>query len=648
MNDFAEGIYEKVRTLASIGQSNTWNRARSKVLRRRPRGSTRCPGAARLRRGSPTITDESDADEQVVIVNEVLRLVQAPDEQLPGTIEQLVALDNPLTPRQRAVTRPVTPLSQAALLTNAVGRADARAELRAELATADRVDLLCAFVKWHGLRLLEDQLDDAAASAACRFGSSPRPTWAPPSVAPSTSWSSDFGAEVQDQLRDAVDAAARQGLAVPPRHRLRHRLRRQLQPLARPRCSTAWSGTSGCPSSPRPTCSASSRRPSTPTGTTRPSCRYDPDRDARTARRRAARPGTGDGTTTHQPGRPRGPAATRTRTRSSKRSTPSGRARPAPQPRGRGDRHRQDRHRGAGLPAARDARPRLRLLFVAHRQEILEQSLRTYREVLADGTFGELYVGGARPERWRHVFASVQSLPSYGIERSAGGPLRRRRRSTSSITPRRATYRRLLDHLRAAGAARADRDTRARRRRRRPRVLRRPHRLRAAALGRARARPAVPVPLLRRRRRRRPAARRVEARRATTPRRSTASTPATTLAPRRCSASCATRSPTSERCGPSASASRSRTREYMAESFSDAGIPSRAVSGDTSAERRPRRAGRPARAARSTCLFAVDLFNEGLDVPEVDTSCSCGRPRAPPSSCSSSAAGCAAHPARRC
>lgn len=56
------------------------------------------------------------------------------------------------------------------------------------------------------------------------------------------------------------------------------------------------------------------------------------------------------------------------------------------------------------------------LLFVAHRREILEQSLRTYREVLGDASFGELYVGGTRPERWQHVFASVQSLTSYGIE----------------------------------------------------------------------------------------------------------------------------------------------------------------------------------------------------------------------------------------
>src|SRR3954452_15628581 len=64
---------------------------------------------------------------------------------------------------------------------------------------------------------------------------------------------------------------------------------------------------------------------------------------------------------------------------------------------------------------------RPRLLFVAHRKEILEQSLRTYREVLADPTFGELYVAGARPERWDHVFASVQSLQSYGVTNIPAG-----------------------------------------------------------------------------------------------------------------------------------------------------------------------------------------------------------------------------------
>ena len=61
-----------------------------------------------------------------------------------------------------------------------------------------------------------------------------------------------------------------------------------------------------------------------------------------------------------------------------------------------------------------DERPSL--LFVAHRKEILTQSLRTYQEVLSDPNFGELYVGNARPERWKHVFASVQSLHVYGAQ----------------------------------------------------------------------------------------------------------------------------------------------------------------------------------------------------------------------------------------
>ncbi|REJ73530.1 MAG: DUF3427 domain-containing protein [Acidobacteria bacterium] len=53
---------------------------------------------------------------------------------------------------------------------------------------------------------------------------------------------------------------------------------------------------------------------------------------------------------------------------------------------------------------------RARLLFVAHRVEILEQSRTMFRHVLRDGAFGELWTRGERPERWEHVFASIQSL----------------------------------------------------------------------------------------------------------------------------------------------------------------------------------------------------------------------------------------------
>jgi superfamily II DNA or RNA helicase/HKD family nuclease len=60
--------------------------------------------------------------------------------------------------------------------------------------------------------------------------------------------------------------------------------------------------------------------------------------------------------------------------------------------------------------------PRDRLLFVAHREEILEQSRATYRHALRDASFGELWVRGKRPSRFEHVFASIQSLNRSGLE----------------------------------------------------------------------------------------------------------------------------------------------------------------------------------------------------------------------------------------
>ena len=53
-----------------------------------------------------------------------------------------------------------------------------------------------------------------------------------------------------------------------------------------------------------------------------------------------------------------------------------------------------------------------RLLFLAHRKEILDQSLYTFRNVLKDQNFGELWVGGNIPTDNTHLFASVQTLNS--------------------------------------------------------------------------------------------------------------------------------------------------------------------------------------------------------------------------------------------
>ena len=46
----------------------------------------------------------------------------------------------------------------------------------------------------------------------------------------------------------------------------------------------------------------------------------------------------------------------------------------------------------------RDDLSRSRLLFVAHRNEILDQSLATFRYALRDASFGEKWISGSRPE----------------------------------------------------------------------------------------------------------------------------------------------------------------------------------------------------------------------------------------------------------
>jgi superfamily II DNA or RNA helicase/HKD family nuclease len=63
----------------------------------------------------------------------------------------------------------------------------------------------------------------------------------------------------------------------------------------------------------------------------------------------------------------------------------------------------------------REDLPRCRLLFVAHREEILDQSLATFRYALRETSFGEKWVGRHRPNQFEHVFASIQSLNAAGF-----------------------------------------------------------------------------------------------------------------------------------------------------------------------------------------------------------------------------------------
>ena len=95
--------------------------------------------------------------------NELLRALEESSDSFIPPIQQLHALRPTPGPGQtrRFVHRPKTPLNDAALLTNAHGEPSLASELRAEIDSADSIDLLCAFVMWHGLRLIEGELATA-------------------------------------------------------------------------------------------------------------------------------------------------------------------------------------------------------------------------------------------------------------------------------------------------------------------------------------------------------------------------------------------------------------------------------------------------------------------------------------------------------
>jgi superfamily II DNA or RNA helicase len=59
-----------------------------------------------------------------------------------------------------------------------------------------------------------------------------------------------------------------------------------------------------------------------------------------------------------------------------------------------------------------------RLLFLAHRKEILSQSRSTFQGILKDNNFGELWVDGISPDNFEYVFASVLTIKNRLSDRN--------------------------------------------------------------------------------------------------------------------------------------------------------------------------------------------------------------------------------------
>ncbi|AEA26229.1 type III restriction protein res subunit [Pseudonocardia dioxanivorans CB1190] len=361
------------------------------------------------------LESETDPERRIALTNEVLTRIAAAGEDLDGRIEQLVVLSREIAPGVHRLVRPRTSLSAAALMTNTPGEPSLSAELRSELTSADAVDLLCAFIRWPGLRLLHDELgvlrdrgvalrvitttymgateQRAVDELVRRFGATVRINYASATTRlhakawlfrRGTGFDTAFVGSSnlsRSALVDGLEWNVRLSAVATP-----DLIRKFTSTF-----DTYWADPAFVP--------------------------YDPDNADDAARLADAL------------GRARTPSADR---------TPTGlEVRPLPHQSQilealDTEREVHGRHRNlvvaatgtgktvvAALDYARLRRtlPRARLLFVAHRKEILDQSRRTYRAVLADGAFGEHYVGGERPERWNHVFASVQALGAYGVER---------------------------------------------------------------------------------------------------------------------------------------------------------------------------------------------------------------------------------------
>ncbi|MGW2742010.1 DUF3427 domain-containing protein [Streptomyces sp. NPDC001450] len=331
---------------------------------------------------------------------------------------QLLALTKQEAPGVFAV-RPGIPLSETALITNAPEDPSLGFELRAELATADRVDLLCAFVKWHGLRIIEQSLRAAHERGV-------------PIRVITTTYIGATERRALDRLVEEFNAQVKVNYETRSTrlHAKAWLFRRKSG------YDTAYVGSSNLSKAAlldglewnvrlssiatpdilrkfEATFEAYWSDPSFET--------YDPEADGGRLQEALAIAGGTSSTTAAERG-----------------ITLSGvEVRPYPHQRDmlerlEVEREVHDKHRnllvaatgtGKTVMAALDYKQLrkkhcrdLRLLFVAHRKEILQQSLRTYQDVLVDPNFGESLHSGEIPERWTHVFASVQSLNARALD----------------------------------------------------------------------------------------------------------------------------------------------------------------------------------------------------------------------------------------
>ena len=125
-----------------------------------------------VQKGLDNVQDNGGGIEaQIALANQIVSTIQTttkePDFAALGVdqrAEQLLALLRENDPRlatgkaAKDIERPETPLAQSSLFTGAIHEPQMYTELKKEIVSADHIDMLVSFIKWSGLRLLMDEL----------------------------------------------------------------------------------------------------------------------------------------------------------------------------------------------------------------------------------------------------------------------------------------------------------------------------------------------------------------------------------------------------------------------------------------------------------------------------------------------------------
>jgi superfamily II DNA or RNA helicase len=114
-----------------------------------------------LHRGSDAAQMQSNLVDRIVGTLQELLSDQDIDRfSLATPLQRLLAIHPNVVAANR--NRPDSPLSRSSLFTGTRLDASLGSQLRKEIATCDRVDILCSFIKWSGMRVLLDNLRELA------------------------------------------------------------------------------------------------------------------------------------------------------------------------------------------------------------------------------------------------------------------------------------------------------------------------------------------------------------------------------------------------------------------------------------------------------------------------------------------------------